>query len=260
MIFMSIIGREVKPLLCALGLGLTLTSTSAQAAVPRPLKDALTSDSTKVRVIAIASIAKTHDAEARGLLEKMLSDKESSVRAAAVDGLALLKDPGALVALQAVKNDPDDAVKAVVARAITTLEALQVNVDIGDAEDLSKSGIDGLVGLLQTNVEKELRSQLPALSIRRGGVEKGYGLILKIRSVNKTKQEGNGVLEVKCDLTLVELPGKILRLSSSATAGAGVEGDIPKAMEKELATDAINACAPSLAKDFVEYAQQRIRK
>ncbi len=257
---MSIIRREVKPLLCALGLSLALTSTTAAAFVPRQLKDALTSDSTKVRVIAIASIAKTKDPEARGLLEKMLGDKESSVRAAAVDGLALLKDPAALVALQALKNDPDAAVKAVVARAVAVLEALQVNVDIGDAEDLSKSGIDGLVALLQTNVERELRAQMPTLSIRRGGVDKGYGLILKIRSINKSKQDGNGILEVKCDLTLVELPGKILRLSSSATAAAGLEGDIPKTMERELATDAINACAPSLAKDFVEYAQQRIRK
>lgn len=257
---MSIIGREVKAWSASVLLALLLTSTSALAVVPRPLKDALGSDSTKVRVIAIASIAKTNDPEARGLLEKMLGDKEPPVRAAAVDGLALLKDPAALPALQALKNDADVAVKAVVARAIAALEALLVNVDVGDAEDLSKSGIDGLIGLLQSGVEKELKSQLPALAIRRGGVEKGYGLILKIRSVTRSKQDGNGILEVKCDLTLVELPGKVLRLSSSASAAAGVEGDIPKAMEKELATDAVNACAPSLAKDFVEYAQQRIRK
>jgi hypothetical protein len=61
-------------------------------------------------------------------------------------------------------------------------------------------------------------------------------------------------------MTLVELPGKILRLTSSATAAAGVDGEIPPSMEKELATDAINACAPSLAKDFIDYAQQRIRR
>jgi hypothetical protein len=257
---MSILRREVKAWLGCLLLAVALTSTNASAAVPQKLKDGLKSDSTKVRVIAIAGIARNGDAEARGLLQGMLGDKEPSVRAAAVDGLALLKDPAALPSLLPLKKDADEAVRAVVGRAIDALEALLVHVDVGDVEDLSKSGIAGLLPLLQSGVERELKAQLPSLDVRRGGVTRGYGLVLKIRSVTRSMQDGNGVLEVKCDLTLVELPGKILRLSSSATAAAGVDGEIPKAMEKELATDAINACAPSLANDFIEYAQQRIRK
>ncbi len=260
---MSILRPEVKAWPCATRAAsvlllaiVVLTSTSAAAAVPQKLKEGLASSSTKVRIIAIAGISKTGDAEARVLLEPLLTDAEASVRAAAVDGLANIKDPAALPALRWLQADPDPAVRKVVGRALATLEALVINVDIGDVEDLSDSGIPGLVALLQGGVEKELQTSMPTLGVKRGGVVKGYGLLLKIRSVKRSKQGGSGVLEIKCDMTLIELPGKILRLSSSATAGAGVDGDIPPSMEKELAQDAINACAPSLAKDFIEFAQQ----
>ncbi|MDP2343303.1 MAG: HEAT repeat domain-containing protein [Deltaproteobacteria bacterium] len=251
---------EVKARALALLFAAMFVASAAHAAVPAKLKEALSASSTKVRIIAVASVAKSGDPEARGLLERMLKDPEATVRGAAVDGLATLKDPGALAALEAIKNDPDVGVRAIAGRAITALEALVVNVDIGDAEDLSGGSIPGLLPLLQSGVEKELKAALPGFSIQRGGVGKGYGLLLKIRSIKKSKQDGNGIIEIKTDMTLVELPGKILRLTSSATAAAGVDGDIPKAMEKELATDAINACAPSLAKDFIEYAQQRIQR
>lgn len=255
------LGWAARPWRCALLLALlTAWAEPSLAAVPQKLKDALGSSSTKVRIIAAASVAKSGDAEARGLLEKLLRDPEATVRAAAVDGLAAIKDPGALPALRALKNDPDDAVRAIVGRGLLTLEALVIHVDIGDVEDLSGGSVPGVLPLLQNGVEAELRSALPGFSIQRGGVVKGYGLLLKIRSIKRSKQDGNGILEIKCDMTLVELPGKILRLTSSATAGAGVDGDIPKAMEKELATDAINACAPALAKDFIDYAQQRIQR
>ncbi len=245
----------------AVALWLTTLSTSpALAAVAPKLKEALSSSSIKVRIIAIAGVAKSGEPETRGLLEPLLRDPEPTVRGAAVDGLASLQDPGALAVLLPLKSDPDQDVRAIVGRAIATLEALIVNVDVGNVEDLSGGSIPELVPLLQSVVEGELRKALVGYSIRRGGVTKGFGLLLKIRSIKKSVQDGNGIIEVKCDMTLVELPGNILRLSSSATAGAGVEGEIPKSMEKELAQDAVNACGPSLAKDFIEYAQQHRAK
>jgi hypothetical protein len=255
--FVKVFARAGRILVAAIALS---CASPAAAAVPHVLKDALGSPSVKVRIVGITSIAKIKDPEVVGLIGKMLSDPEPTVRAAAVSALQTLKDPAAIALLQTVAADSDPKVKAAAGKAIAALEAGAVFVDIGDVEDISGGGIDGLAPLLQSGVEKEIAKLVPGVALKKGGVSKGYGLLLKIRSVNRVMQGENGVLEIKCDMTLMELPGKILRLSSSATAGAGVEGAIPKSMEKELATDGIAACAPSLAKDFAEYAQQRMRK
>lgn len=261
---MSIIRREVKAWLRRGWVPLVLSlclSSPAGAAVPAMLKDGLKSPSAKVRIIAMASIAKINkgkDDEATALLIGMLTDPEASVRAAAVDAVSGRADPKVEAALAGLKDDADAAVRSLVAKRLAALDSKKILVDIGEAADLSNAGLTGLVALLQGGVEKALTEQLPAVAVRRGGVAKGYGLLLNIRSVNRKTQGGNGILEVKCELMLVELPGKVFRASYNATAGAGVEGELPKNMEQELAKDAIDACAPSLAKDFIDYAQQRI--
>lgn len=263
LILMSILGREVKArpswrafgaVLCAF---LLLGSQASLAAIPQRLKDGLTSPSVKVRVIAVAALAKTKDAEAAALIRPMLNDSEGVVRAAAVDGLVFLKDVSALAAVTALAKDPSDAVRAVVARSVPLLEAMSIQVDVGDVGDLSGKASPALVSRLQSTFEAELRKLVKGVTLKRGGVSKGYGAILKVRSITRGKDGANEFLEIKCDMTLVEFPGKVLRVSSSAAAAAGVEGSLPVSMEADLANDAIDACAPSLAKDFADYLEGR---
>jgi hypothetical protein len=243
--------RAVFCLLLALG-----TSTTATAAIPRALRDALTNKSARVRILGVTGVARSGDGEAPVLLQGMLADPDPSVRVAVVDGLVKLKNPAALGALRTLAGDGDATVRTAAARAVAALEKMVVVVDTGDVEDLSNKSVPGLLPLLQDGVEKALRDALgPTVVVRRGSVERGYGAVLKLRSLRRLVEGGNGAIEVKCDVTLVELPGKILRFTSSATASAGVDGALPKSMERELATDGINACAPSLAKDIGAYVQ-----
>ena len=263
MILMSISGREVKarprkrvrlPLLCAL---LVLWASSSLAEVPQRLKDGLSSSSIKVRVIAVSAIAKTKDPRAAAMIRPLLHDGEAAVRAATVDGLVLLQDAGAAAAVALLASDPSATVRAVVARSLPLLEAMAVEVDVGDVGDLSGKASPALASRLQSTFETELKRLVNGVKVKRGGVSKGYGAILKVRSINRGKDGSNEFLEVKCDLTLVEYPGKVLRVSSSAAAAAGVEGSLPVAMEADLANDSVDACAPSLARDFAEFLQGR---
>jgi hypothetical protein len=238
-----------------------LLSTTAAAAIPRAIRDSLTSKSVRVRIIGVIGVAKSGDPEALGLLQGMLADPEPNVRVAVVAGLETLKNPAALAALQTLATDRDENVRAAAVRAVAALEKLVVVIDTGDIEDISDKTVPGLTPQLQEGVEQALREALGSSAVlRRGGVERGFGAILKLRSVRRLVQDGNGAIEVKCDVTLVEMPGKILRFTSSATAAAGVEGALPRGMERELATDGINACAPSLAKDIADFVRSRPRK
>jgi hypothetical protein len=262
---MSILRREVKvfrqwgvPL--SILLFVLSIAIPANAAVPARLKDGLSSSSVKVRVIAVAAVAKTKDPEAAALLRPMLGDPEAAVRAAAVDGLVLLKDLGAAAAIAKLKDDPDAAVRAVVGRGLPKLSAALIQVDTGDLSDLRGKASPELLDRLRSTFEAELQKQSGGVNIQRGGAQKGLGAMLKIRSITKGSDGANEFIEVKCDLTLVELPGKILRVSSTANAAAGVEGKMPAKMEAELAKDGIDACAPSLAKDFADYIVTRAGK
>ena len=161
--------------------------------------------------------------------------------------------------IEKMKDDPDSAVRAVVGRAIPKMADGLMQVDTGELSDLSGQASPELLDRLRSIFETELKKMAP-VATKRGGVGKGLGAMLKIRSITKGSDGTNEFLEVKCDLTLVELPGKILRVSSTASAAAGVEGKIPSKMEPELARDAIDACAPSLAKDFAEYVLMRGKK
>jgi len=225
------------------------------AAIPRPVREALQSRSAKVRILGITGVAKSRDAEAPRLLRALLADPEPAVRAAAVDAFATLKDPAALSSVQALGQDADPTVRAAVARATAALEKLVLAIDVGDVEDLSDKSVPGLLPVLQDGVEQALRAELgKAATTRRGGVATGYGAVLRLRSLRRLDNNGDGV---KCDVTLLELPGRILRFTSSATAAAGVVGPLKKSMERELALDGIGACAPSLARDIAEYVRLR---
>ena len=238
-----------------------LSASAASAAIPERMKEGLSAASVKVRLIAIAAVARTKDAEAPALLRPLLADEAPLVRAAAIDGLGALKDVSAYALIAGFNADTDPAVRKAVTKALKILDSVAIRIDIGDVADLSGRNFPGATARLQDRFETALKQLIKKdVIVARGGVDKGYGALLKIRSVTTSVSDGNGVLEVKCDMTLVELPGKILRLTSTAAAAAGVEGKLPAAMEAELANDAIDACAPSLAKDFADYAEQRIKR
>jgi hypothetical protein len=232
----------------------------ARAAISPKLQEAVRSGNTKVRIIAIAGVARTNDVDAPALLRGLLGDPEPLVRAAAVDGLLALKDTGAIAAVVALRADPHAAVRASAERALPLLQALITVLAVADVEDMSDGSIPGLVPLLQDGFETALRAALPpGYDVRRGGAEKGYGLLVKLRAIRRGMDGGDGFIEPKCDVTVIELPAKALRFASSAAAAAAVSGPVPKNMERELAGDGIAACAPSLAKDVVEFLKTRRR-
>ncbi len=237
------------------------TASNAEAAVPARMRDGLSSSSMKVRLIAIAAIAKTRDLEAAALLRPLIADEAPLVRAAVIDGLAVLKDISAYTAIAGLQADPDPAVRSSVKKALKLFDSTAVFVDIGDVADMSGRSFPGLRNRLQDKFETALNQLLKNnVIVARGGIEHGYGALLKIRAITAGVTDGNGILEVKCDMTLVELPGKILRLTSSAAAAAGVEGKMSAKIEPELANDAVDACAPSLARDFADYIEQHRKR
>jgi hypothetical protein len=236
-----------------------LLGTSAHAAIDPKLVKAATDPSTKVRLVAVAGLARAKDKDAaRPVLEGLVRDPEATVRTAAVDALGKLGDPASLAVVRVALQDGDAGVQKVASRVEKALEAKVIWVDIGDVADLTDLKLPKLLDALQQGVEDALRQEgLPsAYVVRRGGVERGYGLQLRLRKLQQRMDGGNGVVEVTCDLTLVELPRKALRQSSTAQAAAAVEGPVPPRLVGELALDGIAACAPALARDFADFVRK----
>jgi hypothetical protein len=234
-------------------------ATPGYAAVSDKLRAGLHASSPKVRIVAIAGVAKTKDEEARALLEGALDDTVPDVRVAALDALGVLGDPASLPVVQLLQKDAEARVAAAAVRCTTLLQARITLVDLGEVQDLSGKNVPGLRELLAVEVEKALRGKLPVgFVLRQGHVDRGYGLLIKLRSITQTRSGSERDLEVKCDLTVVELPSQALRFSSNANAAVGVESDITPRLEPKMAKDAVLACAPALAQDFIEYAKRRV--
>ncbi len=251
------IDTRVKAFLAALFFAFSLGNAHA-AGVSAKLKKSLDATSPKVRIAAIVAISKSKAPEARELLERMLGDEEATVRAAAIEGLGTLGDPAALPAVTLAARDTDAPVQSAAKSTLALLEARRTRVDITDVGDLSGKSFKGLADLLQKGVSDVVTKQGgPAYVLVKDQNGKGYGLGLKIRTITQKQGTGANLVEVKCDMTIVELPSKALRLASSATSAAGIEGTISPRMEEELARDAVNACAPALAKDFLDYMTMR---
>ncbi|MCC7069739.1 MAG: HEAT repeat domain-containing protein [Deltaproteobacteria bacterium] len=245
-----------------LGACTLLLAPVAHAELPKKLVDGLSSSSSKVRIVAVSNVARSKDPTARGLIEPLLTDSDPAVRAAVVEGLGRIGDPAALTPLKALASDQDDTVQAVLKRVLPVLEALVVNVLVGEARDLSGGIVPGLAERLRREVRSAIASKLgPGFVLTDDPSKKSYGATpLNIRSVTRSKDGKTSFLEVKCELTLVEMPGNILRAALGSTAAVGVEGEISKKLEAELANDAVSACAPELAADFVAYVKERARR
>lgn len=250
---------------------------SAAEAIPPKVLAALESRSVRVRVTAVVAVSKSQDPNARVILEGMLKDEAEPVRAAALEGLQRVLDPASLPAVKALEKDKSALVRRLAGETTALLEARRralarakqkqpgapatgkaVVVELGPARDMSSrapaGALDSLRGLVSYAVRTDRRR---AVQVESAGVDKGYGLMLAIRSIEPFSQGAANGLEVRCELTVVELPSKALRLSLAATAAAGVEGALDPETEKSLVADAVQACAPALGKDFSDWLAKR---
>ncbi len=237
-----------------------LLSGAGRAAVPPSLRAGLHSTSLKARLLAITGVVKTRDAEAAALLAPLLTDPAPAVRVATLVALSTLGDPIALDAATLCVDDPDAAVRA---QATTTVRALQkrvLDLELGEVRDVAGLAPAGQMPRLQSAVDQSLRDALgSAVRMKRGGVTAGLGVKVTLRSLRQVVDNESTLIEVTCDATVVEIPGQVLRLTASATAAAGIEGKLTPALEAELAGDALQACAPVVAKDIADYVKKRLR-
>jgi hypothetical protein len=249
---------------------------ASSAALAEPLSPTvlagLDSDKPRIRIAAVVAIGKSDDENARRYLEGMLGDTDDTVRAAACESLMKRGDATALPALRALLDDKSSLVKKLAKKAVTALEKSAkksgvvvptgklVVADLSDATDGSGKAADGIVERLRVGVKTALANEARVVvDVRDTQQKQGFGLKLRIRSIDETAQDGATIVSVKFEMTLVKLPENALRLQSTATAGAGIEGELNDRYRAELQRDAVDACAPELAKDFVDYALTRAR-
>jgi hypothetical protein len=261
LILMSIIrsvvnGLRLLPWLLAACIGVAATSP-ATAVVPPRLQEGLRSTSVKVRVVSVTAIARTKDKDAALAVRPLLADPEPAVRAAAVDALVTLNDTASIAAIAQLKADPDDAVRAVATRAFDALVVAVVKIDV---RDLSGQVAAPQLAQLAAAFGDELRKTADGVVVDQELTGRGFGALVRVRSLNKTRDGASESITASCELTLVELPANALRLSATADATAGLDGTIPKTMMGELVGDAMTACAPPLAQDAKAYLLRRAKR
>jgi hypothetical protein len=254
-------------------LALGVAASARADPVPASALTALESDKPRVRVAAIVAVGKSDDPNARRYLEAMLTDQEAAVRAAAAAALEKRGDTDAIAALEPLSSDKSALVQKVAKRALAALRAREANakaaasvvqigpvaVHVGDARDFSGRVTPAHLARFTAAMKSALANQAKLAVDAQAAPAAGYGLLLSIRSVVEAVEGATSFVQVKCELTLVKLPENALRLQSAATTGAGIEGVLDAKLKDELIGDAIDACAPELAKDFVEYAMNRTR-
>jgi hypothetical protein len=261
LILMSILrsvvnGLRLLPWLLAVLVAVAVTGP-AVAVVPPRLQEGLRSASVKVRVLSVTAIARTKDKDAAVVVRPLLADPEPAVRAAAVDALVTLKDAASVATISQLKADPDDAVRAVAARAIDKLVVAIVKVDV---RDLSGQVAAAQLSQLAAAFGDELQKTAEGVVVDQALTGRGFGALLRVRSLKKTRDGASESITASCELTLVELPANALRLSVTADATAGLDGTIPKSMMTELVGDAMAACAPPLAQDAKAYLLRRAKR
>lgn len=253
-------------LLCAL-----IAGPAHAKKVPAKVLSALSHSSVRVRIAAVVAVSKSGADNARQVLEKVVrTDKAAPVRAAALEGLERIGDPEALPTVQGALSDKSALVKKVARRAQAKLKAARssrmaptasgpaIPVDLSAVEDASGAGYPGLAALLQSEIQRNIeKNKRRDWRVSTSRLKKGYGLIARLKEVRPFSQDGVNGLESRCEMTVVKLPGKALRLSLRANAAAGVQGDLRDSSKPRIVKDGVRACAAALAGDFVEYAFSR---
>lgn len=188
-----------------------------------------------VRKVAASRLGERGDAEADAALAQVaLKDKSAAVRETAVRARGQIR-----VATKMVKK------KVIV--EVPAASSLDDNVPPAATEQLTR--------LVRAAVKSDPRRAFHVKE--KAAKEPGYSLLLTIRSATDGKQGKVSLVEARCELTLLALPSRSLRLSSSASAAAGMEGELSSDERNELLQDAVGACAPALAADFIDYVVAR---
>jgi hypothetical protein len=294
----SLISAWLRPLAWvafALGILLPVAPLHAAEDIPVELLKGLESKSPKVRIYAVSTLARIDDKRVRIILEGMLEDKAATVRAAALEGLERHGDPEAIPAVTKRKKDESRLVRKVARRVTKQLAKIKrragedpknksgksastttlakasggdqgpipkgsVPVDLSKVADDSDGSIPGLADELRKEITKAVKGDgRRKLYVSYDRLKKGLALNARIRKVRVVPHGTDSMVEITCGMTIAQLPGNILRLSSNATVGVALAGTLTEKEKKSLADSGVQACAGALAKDFTDYVVERVR-
>lgn len=283
-ILVALESRSVKVRVAAVGALSQSTDGNARVILEGMLDDS----SAAVRAATLDALARLGDTAAIDAVSDRTKDKDRMVAGAAQRALETLRTKqAALAAAEAAQaaaaeapaapTTPQPAQDATPVRSarrkptrratrekrkLTQAKKGAVLVSIANVKDASGSGIKGLGRGLQNALGRAIeRDRRMAFDAKRSGVKSGYAVSARIARVREYQQGNARILELKCKMTVAQMPGRILRLSANATAAAGIEGtSLSPAERKELAADALKACAPALAKDFTDYAYKKRKR
>lgn len=235
---------------------------------------ALKSPRYKVRMQAVAVLAKSGDPRAVEAIAVLLTDSEPLVQATVCDALLALGDPSVLPRLTRLLQSDDDLVRRRARLAVRVLKEKQgaalpgagtqapnfanrggddVLPKLVSVDDPTNSGFSGLDQALRQGLSQGLKSRQSALL----SVQIHYALRAQVRSVKPVVADDQSRVEVTCHITVVELPRNSLRLSTQVTAAAAQSGRANKADQEELARDAARGTGEALAEAFVSWAAGR---
>ena len=249
-----------------------LSSPLAAKKAPKKVYKALHSHYYKVRIQAVAMLAKSTDPRAADAIAGMLKDPETMVQVAACDALTAIGKPEHIKLIKALLQSKDDLLRRRARLAIRVLKkkrpqrgtkpqpakrkAVAAKADskkviqLDVAKDRSKSGFDALAKTLQQGLEEAKKTRRAALQ----AVSKSYLIIPQISTVRPHISDTESRIDVSCHITVVELPQKSLRLSTQVTAAAAQSGRASHADQQELAQDATRAAGEALMNEFVAWA------
>jgi hypothetical protein len=130
---------------------------------------------------------------------------------------------------------------------------------VPQARDKSKSRVPGLGTTLRKTAVAQIKRSTSGPVRFSAKTTRGYSVGLVVDRVRKSKRRGKSTIEVRCRMTVAELPGKKLRSSSKASAKLTASGRLSKKRRQKLTRQAAEACAKELGKDFATFAKKRGR-
>lgn len=212
----------------------------------------------KVRIQAASALAARQDPYALSALEQLLGDREPLVRAAACDALMAQGNPAALAAVDRLTSDPDDLVRKRARLTVRVLNAQKKNaaraaagsVAVESVSDVSKSGFAGLDEALRSGLSNALANQ--AISLK--ALTRRYALFVQVRAVEQHIGDSESSVQVRCQLTVAELPRRTLRLSTQVAANATIDGRLAGTELQQTARDAARSAGVELGHEFTTWA------